>query len=136
MRAGWKETYNVLEGFEGDKDAQRAPQHGRRLAQGRPPVGAELASLVVLLATGAVFFPFLVIAPLAQYRASRQRGPRVWLGLRMDGVVADAATRLSSFSQITERAFLEAGIRSSAGLGPRHESRRIWRDSVERRSTP
>jgi rhodanese-related sulfurtransferase len=22
MRAGWKETYNVLEGFEGDKDAQ------------------------------------------------------------------------------------------------------------------
>ena len=21
MRAGWKETYNVLEGFEGDKDA-------------------------------------------------------------------------------------------------------------------
>jgi hypothetical protein len=20
MRAGWKETYNVLEGFEGDKD--------------------------------------------------------------------------------------------------------------------
>jgi rhodanese-related sulfurtransferase len=25
MRAGWKETYNVLEGFEGDKDA-----HGHR----------------------------------------------------------------------------------------------------------
>ena len=23
MRAGWKETYNVLEGFEGDKDAER-----------------------------------------------------------------------------------------------------------------
>jgi rhodanese-related sulfurtransferase len=23
MRAGWKETYNVLEGFEGDKDAQQ-----------------------------------------------------------------------------------------------------------------
>jgi rhodanese-related sulfurtransferase len=22
MRAGWKETYNILEGFEGDKDAQ------------------------------------------------------------------------------------------------------------------
>lgn len=22
MRAGWKETYNVLEGFEGDKDAE------------------------------------------------------------------------------------------------------------------
>jgi rhodanese-related sulfurtransferase len=22
LRAGWKETYNVLEGFEGDKDAQ------------------------------------------------------------------------------------------------------------------
>jgi rhodanese-related sulfurtransferase len=22
MKAGWKETYNVLEGFEGDKDAQ------------------------------------------------------------------------------------------------------------------
>jgi len=22
MRAGWRETYNVLEGFEGDKDAQ------------------------------------------------------------------------------------------------------------------
>ena len=22
MRAGWKETYNVLEGFEGDKDSQ------------------------------------------------------------------------------------------------------------------
>ena len=23
MRAGWKETYNVLEGFEGDKDGQQ-----------------------------------------------------------------------------------------------------------------
>ncbi len=23
MRAGWKETYNVLEGFEGDKDSQQ-----------------------------------------------------------------------------------------------------------------
>lgn len=23
MRAGWKETYNVLEGFEGDKDAEQ-----------------------------------------------------------------------------------------------------------------
>ena len=23
MRAGWKETYNVLEGFEGDKDARQ-----------------------------------------------------------------------------------------------------------------
>ena len=23
MRAGWKETYNVLEGFEGDKDSQK-----------------------------------------------------------------------------------------------------------------
>jgi len=23
MKAGWKETYNVLEGFEGDKDAQQ-----------------------------------------------------------------------------------------------------------------
>ncbi len=22
LRAGWKETYNVLEGFEGDKDSQ------------------------------------------------------------------------------------------------------------------
>ena len=25
--AGWKEAYNVLEGFEGDKDAEPAPQH-------------------------------------------------------------------------------------------------------------
>ena len=23
MRAGWKETYNILEGFEGDKDAEQ-----------------------------------------------------------------------------------------------------------------
>jgi rhodanese-related sulfurtransferase len=23
MRAGWKETYNILEGFEGDKDPQQ-----------------------------------------------------------------------------------------------------------------
>ena len=23
MRAGWRETYNILEGFEGDKDAEQ-----------------------------------------------------------------------------------------------------------------
>jgi hypothetical protein len=45
------------------------------------------ASLVVLLATGAVFFPFMVIAPLAQYLASRQgrRAPRwvfAWMALQ------------------------------------------------------
>src|SRR6266704_3163791 len=34
MRAGWKETYNVLEGFEGDKDAaqHRNSAGGRRKA--------------------------------------------------------------------------------------------------------
>ncbi|HKU46792.1 MAG TPA: hypothetical protein VJQ58_07895 [Burkholderiales bacterium] len=32
------------------------------------------ASLVILLATGAVFFPFMVIAPLAQYLAAGQGG--------------------------------------------------------------
>ena len=37
------------------------------------------ASLVVLLATGAVFFPFMVIAPLAQYRASRQGRAPGWV---------------------------------------------------------
>lgn len=36
------------------------------------------ASLVVLLMTGAVFLPFIVIAPLAQYRAMRQG--RRWPG--------------------------------------------------------
>jgi hypothetical protein len=32
------------------------------------------APLVILLATGAVFFPFIVIAPFAQYRAPREEG--------------------------------------------------------------
>ena len=35
MRAGWKETYNVLEGFEGDKDAEghRNAVNGWRFAR-------------------------------------------------------------------------------------------------------
>jgi hypothetical protein len=46
------------------------------------------ASLVVLLMTSAVFFPFIVIAPLAQYRAMRQgrRWPgwvTVWMALQV-----------------------------------------------------
>ena len=44
-RAGWRETYNVLEGFEGDKDAAGPPQHRRRLAQGRPALDPELAGV-------------------------------------------------------------------------------------------
>ena len=43
MRAGWKKTYNVLEGFEGDKDGAAAPQERRRLAQGRPALDPVLA---------------------------------------------------------------------------------------------
>lgn len=46
------------------------------------------ASLVVLLMTGAVFLPFIVIAPLAQYRAMRQgrRGPgwvTAWMAVQV-----------------------------------------------------
>ena len=41
-QAGWKEAYNILEGFEGDKDAERPSQHRRRLAQGRPALDPEL----------------------------------------------------------------------------------------------
>ena len=46
------------------------------------------ASLVVLLMTGAVFLPFIVIAPLAQYRAMLQgrRGPgwvTAWMSLQV-----------------------------------------------------
>ena len=42
-QAGWKEAYNILEGFEGDKDADGPSQHGRRLAQGRPALDPELS---------------------------------------------------------------------------------------------
>ena len=43
-RAGWKEAYNVLEGFEGDKDADQHRNTVGRLAQGRPALDPELNS--------------------------------------------------------------------------------------------
>lgn len=47
------------------------------------------ASLVVLLITGAVFLPFIVFAPLAQYRAVRQG--RRWPGWVTAGLVLQLA---------------------------------------------
>ena len=40
--AGYTQCYNVLEGFQGDKDSAGAPRHGRRLAGRRAALVSEL----------------------------------------------------------------------------------------------
>jgi hypothetical protein len=81
------------------------------------------ASLVVLLVTSAVFVPFIVIAPFAQYRAMRQGAPLAGLDHRMDGSVTCAPARIPR-SRGCGPLLLAARLRGRPGSGQQGRGRR------------
>ncbi len=97
------------------------------------------ASLVVLLVTSAVFLPFIVIAPFAQYRAMRQgrRWPgwiTAWMGLQLallPGVLVLARTEERFWKQEYAAGLTMGRAARAGGLGvilerADQQRERIW----------